>query len=52
VRAALQSDPLLTIKHRRALLEVYDGVMALNARRDDGGTLQPLCLLAERTLPC
>ena len=37
VRIALQSDPLLTPKQRRALLEVYDGLVALNARQPADG---------------
>lgn len=32
VRTALQSDPALTARQRRALLEVYDGFVALNER--------------------
>jgi transcriptional regulator with XRE-family HTH domain len=31
-REALQSDPALTAKQRRALLEIYDGFVALNQR--------------------
>jgi transcriptional regulator with XRE-family HTH domain len=33
VRQALQSDPALTSRQRRALLEVYDGFVALNEQR-------------------
>jgi transcriptional regulator with XRE-family HTH domain len=32
VRQALQSDPALTSRQRRAVLEVYDAFVALNAR--------------------
>jgi transcriptional regulator with XRE-family HTH domain len=32
-RQALQSDPALTSRQRRALLEVYDGFVALNEQR-------------------
>jgi transcriptional regulator with XRE-family HTH domain len=35
VRHALQSDPALTSRQRRALLEVYDGFVALNEQRHD-----------------
>jgi transcriptional regulator with XRE-family HTH domain len=35
VRQALQSDPALTSRQRRALLEVYDGFVALNEQRPD-----------------
>jgi transcriptional regulator with XRE-family HTH domain len=35
VRQALQSDPALTSRQRRALLEVYDGFVALNEHRPD-----------------
>jgi hypothetical protein len=33
VRQALQSDPALTSRQRRALLEVYDGLVRLNQLR-------------------
>jgi transcriptional regulator with XRE-family HTH domain len=32
-RAAIEADPHLTARQRRALLEVYDGFMAANDRR-------------------
>jgi transcriptional regulator with XRE-family HTH domain len=35
VRQALQFDPALTSRQRRALLEVYDGFVALNEQRPD-----------------
>jgi transcriptional regulator with XRE-family HTH domain len=35
VRQALLSDPALTSRQRRALLEVYDGFVALNEQRPD-----------------
>jgi hypothetical protein len=35
VRQALQSDPALTSRQRRAVLDVYDAFVALNGQRPD-----------------
>jgi transcriptional regulator with XRE-family HTH domain len=34
VREALRDDPALTARQRRALLEIYDGLVAANRRED------------------